>query len=1045
MESRLPIALPQAPSLGECAEVADRLGQYELLEKLGAGGMGTVYRAMHSRLKRPAAIKVLRADRLEQPSSVSRFLGEMEAVGRLDHPNLVQAYDAGEADGRHFLVMELVVGADLRRLVGQLGPLRVSDACEVIAQAAQGLHHAHQHGLVHRDVKPSNLMVTREGTVKLLDLGIARLVSEEDGGSGNTVEDQILGSGDYLAPEQGEDARQANARSDIYALGCTLFYLLVGRAPFEDTRHNTLGRKLLAHSKERIPDIRRLRADLPNGLVHFLRRMLAKRPADRPDGMDEVEALVRTWATGADLSALIGRLSQRGCESSPGAQDNTPAWGPTATVGECPPLGQVMSTSGRLHLPVGSRLKRWGWLGLCALGLSVALGVWIARPEVPFAAPSGTSGPINLQTLVHRPAALPDTFGWTLETRGGRAAVTCMSVSPDERLLAVGDAVGCIRVLRLGTGDLTRILVEPGPIRAIAWLPNGRELAVASGALRIWEAESGRRLWETPLAEKEIATSLDCSCDGLLASGHSDGQIRLWQAGTRKLDKVLPGHADSVTALRFAGGGAQLASGDAKGALHIWRISDGTRQQQFENAETGPIRRLAWSPDATLLASCGGGNHVTIWDRADEFRPRREKAATQPVSGLGWSSDGQWFLAVSGGEQGMEFAVLWDGDVRIQKHRPLLTPNAATAIAWSHTAAVAYCGLSNGELQTYLPGSETTRVFRPAAATRTTTTAWAPDRPLLLTGDGSGWTRIWNLAEARQMDALRASDHPVSVLAWHPQGKRFAVGHVDGVLALADAATGRIEKTIACNGHVQDAAFSPCGKWVATAEEHSLCRIWNTETGTEQWQFPLDHSSVVNTVAWSPDGRYLAFSAWDARVRLVSMDQGEIVQQWDSGHGCLWYMLWEPEGHILLTSGASAGIAHWNALTATLLLREDGSLREASMLGNALGSARVTCASRSLRGIAPDGSLVAERIEGNLLALHKPGGSESRLLICGMRQGHWLAIQPDSGHYQANLSPLETPMYVVATAEGEENLTPAEFAARYQWQNRSDQVGIKSP
>jgi len=212
MESRLlvPLSVGDLPEelCPDNVELPLTLGPYELVERLGRGGMGTVYLAQHTRLKRPAAIKVVRADRLAHRNSIARFLREMEAVGRLDHPNLVRAYDAGQVGGRYFLAMELVVGADLHQLVGQLGPLRVPDACEVVRQAARGLQYAHQHGLVHRDVKPSNLIVASDGTVKLLDLGLARLAGSNEE-SGNTATDQILGSGDYLAPEQAEDSRQA--------------------------------------------------------------------------------------------------------------------------------------------------------------------------------------------------------------------------------------------------------------------------------------------------------------------------------------------------------------------------------------------------------------------------------------------------------------------------------------------------------------------------------------------------------------------------------------------------------------------------------------------------------------------------------------------------------------------------------------------------------------------------------------------------------------------------------------------------------------------
>ena len=165
------------------------LGQYELLAEIGHGGMGTVYKAVHLRLKRPVAIKLLAAQRIRRPQTISRFLREMEAVGRLNHPNIVQATDAGEIEGQHFLVMEYLDGQDLTQVVRAQGPLPIAEACEVIRQAAMGLQYAHEHGLVHRDVKPSNLMLTSDGTVKLLDLGLARLVEEPaDNGEVTAIE-----------------------------------------------------------------------------------------------------------------------------------------------------------------------------------------------------------------------------------------------------------------------------------------------------------------------------------------------------------------------------------------------------------------------------------------------------------------------------------------------------------------------------------------------------------------------------------------------------------------------------------------------------------------------------------------------------------------------------------------------------------------------------------------------------------------------------------------------------------------------------------------
>ncbi len=299
--SELPVASPEEPLPGQ-------LGQYQVLERIGRGGMGTVYKAHHPHLKRTVAIKVLPNDRLRDPQAVARFQREMEAVGRLDHPHLVRAHDAGEADGQHFLVMEFVDGTDLRRLVREHGSLPVADACEVIRQAALGLQHAHEHGLIHRDIKPSNLMVTSDGTVKVLDLGLARLTDAEATAQGMTDTSQVVGTGDFIAPEQGQDTRNADARSDIYSLGCTLYYLLAGRAPFSGPQYGTFVQKVVAHANEPIPPIQAIRDDIPDNLAQLLGQMLAKDPAERFQTAAEVAEAVAVVASGSELkSALAGR------------------------------------------------------------------------------------------------------------------------------------------------------------------------------------------------------------------------------------------------------------------------------------------------------------------------------------------------------------------------------------------------------------------------------------------------------------------------------------------------------------------------------------------------------------------------------------------------------------------------------------------------------------------------------------------------------------------------------------------------------------------
>jgi eukaryotic-like serine/threonine-protein kinase len=283
------------------------LGQYQVVEKIGQGGMGSVYRALHPRLKKEFAVKILRAESTVDPRAVARFRREMEAIGRLDHNNIVRATDAGEACGLHFLVMELIAGIDLSRLIRIRGPLPVADACELVRQAAAGLQCAHEHGLVHRDVKPSNLMLSAKGELKVLDLGVALLNRNGPASSELTVRGQLMGTPDYTAPEQWEASHDVDIRADVYSLGCTLYTLLMGRPPFAGPKYASTLQKMAAHVGEPVPHVAAHRQDVPAAVERFLERMVAKEPANRPSTPAEVARGLEPFTRGADLAALAGR------------------------------------------------------------------------------------------------------------------------------------------------------------------------------------------------------------------------------------------------------------------------------------------------------------------------------------------------------------------------------------------------------------------------------------------------------------------------------------------------------------------------------------------------------------------------------------------------------------------------------------------------------------------------------------------------------------------------------------------------------------------
>jgi serine/threonine protein kinase len=262
------------------------IGRYIVLDKLGAGGMGMVFKAQHRRLKQVVALKILPPSLTRNPELVQRFHREAETAAKLNHRNIVRAIDADEAGGMHFLVMEFVEGTNLNKLVRTRGVQSPAKAVDAMIQAARGLAVAHDEGIVHRDIKPSNLMVDASGVVKILDLGLARLDDEHSTDAGAiTLSGALVGTVDYMSPEQAFDPRLADARSDMYSLGCTLHYLLTASPPYGGA---SLMQRLLAHRDRPVPSVRARRPDVPAALDELLREMMAKDPKDRPASMAEL-------------------------------------------------------------------------------------------------------------------------------------------------------------------------------------------------------------------------------------------------------------------------------------------------------------------------------------------------------------------------------------------------------------------------------------------------------------------------------------------------------------------------------------------------------------------------------------------------------------------------------------------------------------------------------------------------------------------------------------------------------------------------------------
>jgi serine/threonine protein kinase len=271
------------------------IGRYRVLERLGSGGMGNVYLCEHVQVRRKVAVKVLPTSQAQNPSALGRFYREARAAGVMDHPNLVKAHDIDEDGGLHFLVMDYVDGSSLQYIVSRFGPMHPIRAAQCISQAAQGLQHAYQAGLLHRDVKPANIMLDRTGTIRVLDLGLARFYHDDTDLLTLKYDDRnVLGTADFVSPEQALNSHDVDIRTDIYSLGATYYFLLVGHPPFPTGK---IAQKLIWHQVRQPTPIRQLRPGMPADLVAVVEKMMAKLPSQRYQTPAAVVEALLPWAS----------------------------------------------------------------------------------------------------------------------------------------------------------------------------------------------------------------------------------------------------------------------------------------------------------------------------------------------------------------------------------------------------------------------------------------------------------------------------------------------------------------------------------------------------------------------------------------------------------------------------------------------------------------------------------------------------------------------------------------------------------------------------
>jgi WD40 repeat protein len=915
-----------------------RVEGYLLLGVLGRGGMGVVYRAEQLALKRVVALKMIRGGFVAAPGSRGRFRTEVMAIARLQHPNIVQIFEVGDAEGRPYYALEYVAGGSLADRLNDAPP-SPRDAADLMERVARAVHFAHEHGIVHRDLKPGNILLTADGAPKIADFGLAKLLEDEPAagaGLGSvTAAELIQGTPCYMAPEQaspGGPGRQIGAAADVYALGAILYEVLAGRPPFRS--QSPLETALQVMHEEPTPP-RRFRPDMPRDLETICLKCLRKEPAKRYATALALADDLRRFQAGEPIRARPVSRAERLVRW---ARRNPAVAALLATLAVVLVAAFIMVTwkwraavelaavakeeKGRADLArrEAERLAARGFLDqainqgdhgntdralhLLAKGLDLAVQGGDEDLERAIR--------LNLTAwrsqLVRRRATLPhDNWVWAV------------AYSPDGQLCATGSRD---RTARLWNTDTGRPVSEPlphdFPVWSVAFSPDGKSLLTGSGdpqtgkgELRLWEVPSGKPLGGAPLGGGHFAFKTSFSSDGQTVLVLGLGEVRLWKTNggpnAAALTPIELMHPEGAVTAVFSPDGNTVLTGGADGTARLWDAATGKPVgpplSHIPPGGLPPGRQCAvvaaaFSPDGQLVLT---GSQVVEVDKEKKEKPvggeaRLWRASRGEAVGEPWphpgplkivvfSTDGRRALtaglAIDDSAEKSEprgEARLWDVATGRTIVPALKQSHQIWAAAFSPDGRVLLTGSRGGEVQFWLAATGLPLGLPQKKIGNANAVAFSPD------GTTAMSSRTYDQAEASLwefppvpgdvMPAVRAPG--VRAVAFSRDGKWLVTAGGDGAAQVWDIDRGEIVGSPLrhARGLIAAAAFSPDGKSVATAGEDKTIRLWEMPSGAPAGR-PLAYGPQPLTVAFSPDGKTLLNGGVDATVRLWDVAGGK--------------------------------------------------------------------------------------------------------------------------------------------------------------------------
>jgi eukaryotic-like serine/threonine-protein kinase len=935
------------------ARMITNFGDYELLEEIGRGGQGVVYRARQKSLNRTVALKVIGLGHWATEAHLKRFRREAEAAASLEHPSIVPIYEVGERDGCCYFSMKFIEGGQLDEVVRR-APMSIRQAAELIAKVARTVHYAHEHGILHRDIKPGNVLLDKKGEAHLTDFGLARLVETE---SAVTRTKEVLGTPSYMAPEQaaGETGNLTSA-TDVYGLGAVLYQLLTGHPPFAGgTTYETM--RLLLDTEPRPP--RLLNRKIGRDLSTICLKCLEKEPARRYASAELLAEELDRFCRGEPILARpVGwaERSWRWCRREPALAGLAAALVVVLIIGF---IGVVWKWRGEvsqreLAQQENQRAQR------------AVTRLEIERAESLLEAGDSSRGLAYLARLLRQQPTNHVVAERLMSALTYRSF--CLPVAP----LRHGNALNSL------TGQQMEWFMRstffpffyPGSLVMADFSPDSWRVVTASedGTARLWNALTGESLGDPMRHEAEVLWAQFSGDGQRIVTASVDGAARIWRADTSQLATPLLRHGDIVHFATFNPDGQKVVTASRDNTARIWNAQTG-QPIGLPLIHPKPVYSACFSPDGSRILTADESDHARLWDArtgtaiaaadhfgysltpsSPQFSPSGEQVVTfrrrqaflrDPLSEMAvfarlqhdsfltsatYSPDGQRIATVSNDST----ARIWDtgtGEARIS---PLRHDSEVTTAHFSSDGQRIVTGSNDksARLWDVHTGQALTEPMRQEHAVLLAKIGAGGQRLLTFSETDTAW--LWDMRLLQPLAVLRWLQTGPFVGRFSPDGRQVVVLDDANAVRVWNAQSGLPQTKPMGHPHpesriINDVQFSPDGRRLVTAAETVAttpsgyggeAQIWDASTG-EPIGRPLAGSSTMQRARFSPDGTKLVTSSGDGFIRVWDVESGKQQLEWQSGRVSTQRMAVEfsPNGKMIATSSAGATVQIWDAAT----------------------------------------------------------------------------------------------------------------------------------